>query len=396
MLVVLDFGSALNKALIYREGEFSFYKFNTSYSAQVFSARNILESLKKLERLSSQKIIGEKNKPLADVYLVSALPLPSQLSDLEIIKSSFSTEQALAALATPILEVGSQFIFFNGRTGVATFESQELLTWLAFKMNLSDVNDYLENQKLYSTLLPIFPRDLGIEMAAAREKIRTLLRNQSDGLNLEQITLSGGIFCACPFADQSLQIFLDSFENLPTKTDVFLDRQNVLSCLGVLKSVAEKVYDAVPNQLLPTFLGSVLRLSGSVELRLSVGLPSELTTQIGEESLFVFPLAEGDVAQAITASLASSESRRASLASSEPVSPSSRRGGSRRARLGEPGGPHRESSSKQIWSVRGGLLGLVVDTRRYPLSFPADSARRLEIIKTWQKQLGGPGRAFAT
>jgi hypothetical protein len=48
------------------------------------------------------------------------------------------------------------------------------------------------------------------------------------------------------------------------------------------------------------------------------------------------------------------------------------------------GGPGRSGSVKVV----GGGLGLVVDARGRPLSFPEEAARRIETVKKWLWTLG--------
>lgn len=355
MIVVLDFGSTLNKAVVYEAGEFNFYKFSLSYVPQVFSAKNIIESFRRLEDLSGRKLLGEKEKPLGNFYLVYGLPLPSELPKLPFVKAVFATAQVLETWERPVLEVGSQFISFRQKLGVANYKTENLLKWLPFKITLSEVQNYLDNQKIYSNLLPIFPRDLYLEKALAREKLATLLEDIPKPGGDSSLVLSGGIFCACPFVAQSLNLFLDCFSQINDSVEVFLDPKNILSCLSVLKSTEPEIFEQIPLAWKPFSLGSVFHLPEGGALTIDLGLKEPLEVKILPESLVVFPLGEKE-----------------------------------EARITLTSGKKNEESFKVI----GGRLGLVVDSRRHPLVLPSDSARRMSLLKIWEEQLGATERSL--
>ncbi len=355
MLVVLDFGSTLNKALVYDEGQFNFYKFSLSYVPQVFSAKNVTESFRRLEKIAGRKLLGEKEKPLGDFYLTYGLPLPSELSNLSSVKRVFTTGEALQAWEKPVLEIGTQFIYFGQRLGVASFKTDDVLRWLPFRITQSEVQNYLDNKKIYSNLQPIFPRDLYLEMAISREKIMQLMETQEAVLPAQSLVLSGGVFCACPFVYQSLRLFLDCFQKINSPVEIFLDTRNTLPCLSVLKIADPEIFERVPVDLKPLFLSSVFHFPGGGALNIDLGLREPLVVNIDPESIFVFPLGEGEESQISF---------------------------------------KRDKKPAEFFKVVAGQFGFVVDSREHPLKLPEDSAKRVALLKSWEEQLKGAGKSL--
>jgi len=75
MIVVLDFGSALSKALIVEGDNYRFFRFSLSYSPQDFSQKSLLESLKRIENLSGSVLFSGDGKLTAKVYVTTGLPM---------------------------------------------------------------------------------------------------------------------------------------------------------------------------------------------------------------------------------------------------------------------------------------------------------------------------------
>lgn len=352
MIAALDFGSSLTKAIIFDGQEFHLFKFSLSYSPQQFSRKNVLESIKLLQKLSGCELIDAANRPLYKLYVSTELPLFGESPEENSPYQTLSSSKVLSSWEVPVLDCGYQFVRFKDRISVQSLDESQVLRWLPFKATLAEIENYINNRKIYSNVLPIFPRDLYIEQAMARESIIQFLKSQSISDNFGEIVISGSIFGTSPFPSQSLLILLDSL-NFGNKLDVYLDHQSAIVALGLLKLVAPEIYGHVPNSLRPSFLGSVLRFKGDVSVTIDLGLEKPSQVRVGSGSLFLFPLRVGEKAS---------------------------------VKVLEAG------NKAQEYELSGGSLGFVIDCRGFPPGLPNDAQRRIELLKEWEKSVGATGR----
>lgn len=358
MIVVLDFGSALSKALIVEGDNYRFFRFSLSYSPQDFSQKSLLESLKRIENLSGSVLFSGDGKLTAKVYVTTGLPmvLGGEGASTEIISES----KIIVDADYNLLSLGFRFVHYKDKVAVVRPSFEEILKWLPFKLSLSEIDNYWSNKEIYSNALPIFPRDLYLEQATAREVIIQFRRSQGINFSDSEIVLSGRIFSLCPYPSQSLLIFLDSFAP-SSKTDVYLDKTGLALCLGLLKLYESEAYNHLPDSLLPEFLGTVLPFDTPIHLEIDLGLSQIQTVDVPENGLFLFPLESGETARLKVVAMGKKES---------------------------------------YFDVSGGSLGFVVDCRSYEtssgtgsvrtLSLPANSAKRMELLKSWERSLSVP------
>lgn len=352
MIVALDFGSALTKAIIYDDGIFTTFKFSLSYSPQQYSEKSILESLRVLEKLSGKSLIDANNTTRNKIYVSTAIPLILGVSGRSIATEIVSSSAVLLAWERNILDLGYQFIRFRENVSVINYDVPSVLKWLPFKATLSEVSNYIDDRKIYSNLLPIFPRDLYIEQAVARESIANFFSRQSLTPVGQEITVSGSIFSVNPFLSQSSLILMDSL-NFINRLDVFIDLRTLIICLGLLKMYEPAIFSEIPASLRPVFAGSILRFSTGVNVTIDLGLPKPMEVKVDEGTVFLFPLKSGERAKIIATGT---------------------------------------DKKKQEYEVGGGELGLVIDCREFPINLPTDSQRRTNLLKEWEKSLGATGR----
>jgi len=352
MIASLDFGSSLTKALVFDGSEFRIFKFSLSYSPQQFSRKNVLESIRILQSLSGCQLIDSGNRPLYKIYVSTALPLSEESVEGTQPYQTLSSSKVLSSWELPVLDYGYQFIRFRDRVSVQNFDASQVLRWLPFKSTLAEIENYVDNRKIYSNVLPIFPRDLYIEQAMARESIIQFMRGQNSLDSFAEIVISGSIFGTNPFLSQSLLILLDSI-SFAEKLDVYLDAQSCVAVLGLLKLVEPEVYDEVPGFLRPKFLGTVLRFNGDAQVTIDLGLEKPLDVSVGSGSLFLFPLRAGETADVGVVLTGRKEKR---------------------------------------FKICGGELGFLIDCRSFPLVLPTDAQRRIGLLKEWEKSIGATGR----
>lgn len=355
MIAALDFGSSLTKALVFDGKEFRLFKFSLSYSPQQFSRKNVLESIKILQNLSGCELLDHTNSPLYKLYVCTELPLFGDSSEGNSPYQTLPASKVLSSWEMPVLDCGYQFVRFKEFVSVQNLDESEVLKWLPFKSTLSEIENYINNRRLYSNVIPIFPRDLYIEQALARESIIQFFRTHNVPDDYNEVVISGSIFGTSPFPAQSLLILLDSL-NFTKKLDIYLDRQSSILTLGILKLMAPEVYEQAPKSLRPVFLGSVLRFEGGAQLKINLGLEKPSKVSISSGDLFLFPLRNGEKAT---------------------------------VEVLEAGNKTEE------FQVFGGDLGFVIDCRGYPPKLSPDVQRRIETLKEWEKSVGATGRIYS-
>lgn len=355
MVVALDFGSAFIKVLVYDGEKFEAYKFSLSYFPQPFSSKNILESLRILQKLCGREIVSANNVSLCPIYLCTAIPLTT-LPESEGLIAGIETSANINSLwEKDVLDYGYEFIRFRDKISVANFNSSGVSRWLPFKTSFSEIKNYIDNRRIYSNVLPIFPRDLYLEQALARETIISFFGRQDIESESREIVLSGRIFGINPFTAQSLMIILDSlyFQN---SLDVYLDQRGLISNLGLFKKFEPQLFEIIPETFFPVFLASVLRFDERVKISIDLEFDKDLEVVVEKGQLFWFPLKTGERAHLVI---------------------------------------RYSDGKKEEFELRGGSLGFVIDCREIPLVFPRDSRARIEMLKEWEKSVGASGRVFS-
>jgi hypothetical protein len=256
---------------------------------------------------------------------------------------------------------------------------EDILKWIPFEIPAETVRDYLFQKSIYPASLPATPEDLSIEQAVARQSLHVALnsagrdfprkvRRAAFGLTpyFEPILGAGSVVTRAPTLGQGLLILLDAIQPVGITT-VILDQNNLLPALGA----AASRNSILPIQVLESgaFLGLATVVAPYVNARLGTPvLRARLINQNGNESLMEVKQGELEVM-----SLPAGQSGRLYL---QPF---------HHADLGF--GPDR--TREDGIPVTGTALGLVIDARGRPLRFPADGARRREIIKKWLWTVGG-------
>ncbi len=256
---------------------------------------------------------------------------------------------------------------------------EDILKWIPVEIPAEAVSDYLYQKSIHPASIPATPEDLAIEQAVARQSLQVALNIASKNfprkirraaLNLtpyfEPILAAGSVITHAPTLGQGLLILLDAIQPVGITT-VILDQNYLLPALGAA---------AIRNSILPiqilesgAFLGVATVVAPYVNARLGTPvLNARLVNQNGNENrvevkqgaLEVLPLPVGQTGRLFL----------------EPLN---------HADLGIGPRPSREDSIP----VKGTSLGVVFDARGRPLRFPADNARRCDLIKKWLWTLGG-------
>lgn len=308
-----------------------------------------------MQRLSKIPLISGSNRPLGKIYVGTALPLFGSAPQAEEIYRNVSVSKIISDWDAPVLDYGYQFIHYKDGFSVQSYETAQVIRWLPFKAAIAEVENYISNRRVYSNVLPVYPRDLYIEQGLAREAILKFMQSQKDVEISERLLATGSIFATSPFLSQSLLILLDSLD-FKGKLDLFLDRRSCLVPLGILRQYERDVFNLVPDALLPSFLGSVLRFGDSVQVKINLELPEPLRVNVERGNLFMFPLKAGE---------------RATVTVVE------------------------KNKKTTNWELSGGELGFVIDCRGHPSDLPSDPRRRISLLKEWEEAVGATGRIYS-
>lgn len=265
-----------------------------------------------------------------------------------------------------------------------------ILRWLPFDINLVDLQNRIKNKMIRPTTIPQLLEELIIEHAIAREALRLAFeqhkklavelkgvqqqRTISEAFaqtetgntlvsmfDLNLIVGSGGVLSHAPRRQQSMLMMIDAF--LPEGvTQLAVDSIFMMPQLGVLSQVNKEAATQVFNRDCLVHLGTCIAPTGRAKkgsscLEISVNMPSgivEDTIPAGELKLYKVGMDE--VVQVKIQ-------------------------------------PHRHfdagAGNGQVveTEVRGGVVGLVIDTRGRPLEMSADTAQSVEDLKTWLQTL---------
>ena len=265
-----------------------------------------------------------------------------------------------------------------------------ILRWLPFDINLVDLQNRIKNKMIRPTTIPQLLEELIIEHAIAREALRLAFeqhkklavelkgvqqqRTISEAFaqtetgntlvsmfDLNLIVGSGGVLSHAPRRQQSMLMMIDAF--LPEGvTQLAVDSIFMMPQLGVLSQVNKEAATQVFNRDCLIHLGTCIAPTGQAKkgsscLEISVNMPSgivEDTIPAGELKLYKVGMDE--VVQV-------------------KIQPN------RHFDAGAGNGQVVETE------VRGGVVGLVIDTRGRPLEMSADTAQSVEDLKTWLQTL---------
>jgi len=259
--------------------------------------------------------------------------------------------------------------------------------WVPFEISDSDLRNRLRNKMIRPTTIPQTMRDLLIEQAVAREALRLALdhhRQLAVGLkgvqqrrtvadvfaqaesgatlvkmmDLGLIIGSGGILSHAPRRAQAALMLMDAFQPEGV-TELAVDSIFMMPQLGVLAQVLPEAAAEVFRRdcLIP--LGTVIAPVGSAR----EGAAALRVTGVGEGVEVPF----GDLA---CVPLESGQSAEVEIEPARGLDVGAGRGRSLRA------------------TVRGGVVGLVIDARGRPLALPDDEDLRRRKIAAWLRAIG--------
>lgn len=268
-------------------------------------------------------------------------------------------------------EVNVNVLPFGSSQGLQPFlEStpfEEIAQWLNPEIDEGAAQDQLWQKTLFPGTVPVTHEGLHIEQAATRQILhRTMQELAQRGALIdkgyESILLSGAAVTQIGTPAQILLTLLDGLQPQGISTLV-LDANGLLATLGA----TAKILPILPVQVLETKaftnLATAITLESTIKngsviasARLRKGDRVSKTIEIKQGTLTSLPLKVGE-----TATLELSLGRTARIAAFDLA----------------------ETSFK----VRGGLCGIVIDSRGRPLTLPVDKAKRGALFQLWRDAL---------
>lgn len=248
---------------------------------------------------------------------------------------------------------------------------RRIARWLPFIINEDELRQYAFNRMQHPQVLPGSQRDLQIGQAFAREAI-ILAVEAAEAAHLGQfdadlILATGGVLAHAPKFGQAMLMLLDALQPRGV-TSMVLDRTMLISQLGAVATVAPIAAVQVnENDAVMHRLGTCVVPFGALppgQLAIKVGIEysngRQVTVDVMTGSLEIIPLRVNE--QALL-TLYPSPTVDVGLGPGE------------RARAAE--------------EIDGGLVGLVIDARGRPLTFPNDEAERQARLLQWMQVMGG-------
>lgn len=268
--------------------------------------------------------------------------------------------------------------------------AENVLRWLPVRFDATVLRNHLRNKMIRPTTIPQQLIGLAIEQALAREALRLALEHHRslatslkglrqetnvgraldqaaagtlvDMMSLGLVIGSGGVLSHAPRRAEAALMLLDAF-GPEGVTELSVDSIFMMPHLGVLSTVLPEAATEVFERDCLVPLGTSLAPRGAVRsgplctVRVSGEAGAEVELMPGE--LQVIPLAVGQSAAMVV----------------EPA---------RGVDVGA--GPGRRLET----TVKGGVVGLILDGRGRPLVLPSDDGQRIERLTRWYEAMGIP------
>jgi hypothetical protein len=247
---------------------------------------------------------------------------------------------------------------------------RRIARWLPFTVSEDELRQFATNHILHPQSLPTSQRELYLFQAFAREAI-ILTHEATGGGNFGQfeadlILATGGVLAHAPKFGQAALMLLDALQPRGV-TSLVLDRTMLISQLGAVATVAPVAAvqvnenDAVMHRLGTCVVPFGDLPQGQIAIRVGVEYSNgrQVTAEVMSGSIEIIPLKLNE--QALL-TLYPAPSVDVGLGQGE------------RARAAE--------------EIDGGLVGLIIDARGRPLSFPANENERQARLLQWMQIIG--------
>jgi hypothetical protein len=261
---------------------------------------------------------------------------------------------------------------FGSSHGLAAFLEAtpfgEITQWFTPEIDEASAYDQLWQKTLFPGSVPLTHEGVLVEQAATRQMLRLTMRELAQqgvlvDKGYDSILLGGAAITQIGTPAQLLLMILDGLQPRGIST-LILDSNSLLAALGA----SARVLPVMPVQVLETKaftnLATVLTVTANAHTgaiighaRLRKGEKVSKTVEIKQGTLTHLPLKIGD-----TAMLEFELNRGAQIESFD--------------------------FSETNLKVKGGLCGIVFDSRGRPIKLPADKTKRGALFQSWNEALG--------
>ncbi len=247
---------------------------------------------------------------------------------------------------------------------------RRIARWLPFTVSEEELRQFATNHMLHPQSLPTSQRELHLFQAFAREAImltRDATRTENFGqFEADLILATGGVLAHAPKFGQAALMLLDALQPRGV-TSLVLDRTMLISQLGAVATVAPVAAvqvnenDAVMHRLGTCVVPFGDLPQGQTAIRVGIEYSNgrQVTAEVMSGSIEIIPLKLNE--QALL-TLYPAPTVDVGLGPGE------------RARAAE--------------EIDGGLVGLIIDARGRPLSFPANENERQARLLQWMQIIG--------
>ncbi len=252
-----------------------------------------------------------------------------------------------------------------------------ILRWVMNDSTADEIQDYILNKCLHPTTLPVTLHEIEIEQAIARHALfraiskarpgfpKELSSSGSDYLPFfEPVLAAGSLFTQAPNPAQSALLLLDGVQPVGVTTLV-LDQNQIASAVGAAAIYCPLLAVQVMNSNSFLNLGTVIAPLSEckidqpvVRLKMRFDNTAETTVDIKQGTLQTLPIPFG---QTVRINIQPFHKADVGMGSSG-------RGGN--------------------ITVKGGVLGVIIDARGRPVIYPRDRSKRQEIRRKWLWNLG--------
>jgi uncharacterized protein (TIGR01319 family) len=275
---------------------------------------------------------------------------------------------------------------------LATAGINNILRWVPFKINESELRNMIKNKMIRPTTIPQQLEELVLEQAIAKEALKyAFIQHKEfavslkgaqrqrgideafsqstsgetivDMMSLDLLVGSGGVLSHAPRRNQSVMMMIDAF--LPEGiTRLAVDSIFMMPHLGVLAEISEKAATEVFEKDCIVYLGTCVAPVGRCKYG-KTALSAEIT--LADGTVFKEDIPFGEI-RLLPCGV--DQTAKAVLKPQHGLD------------IGE--GKNQEMTTE----LHGGVVGIVIDTRgRRPFNLPEDIDERVGLLKKWMREL---------
>ena len=247
---------------------------------------------------------------------------------------------------------------------------ERIARWLPFTVNADEIQQYVMNCVKRPQAIPSSHREIAIVQAFAREAMlltyEAAMQDSTGPFDPDLILVTGGVLSLAPKYGQAALMLLDALQPRGV-TSLVLDRTMLITQLGAVATVAPiaavqvNENDAVMHRLGTCVVpfGNLPQGQPAIRVGIEYSNGRQVTAEVMTGSIEIIPLRLNE--QALL-TLYPAHTVDVGLGPGE------------RARAAE--------------EIDGGLVGLIIDARGRPLSFPTNEAERQARILQWMQVMG--------